>query len=118
MQSLANNPALISQFQTQMDFITELSQKTVDLVRQLSEINMHMARQMAEDTMNASREMMSCSDPVQMTTIAMNQTQPAMEHLRSYQQQLVSALSGGQLDLARSGQAQRAAIFGSGQHTM
>jgi hypothetical protein len=37
-----------------------------------------------------------------MTSAAMNQLQPATEHLRSYQQQLMGVLAGVQQELARS----------------
>jgi phasin family protein len=71
-------------------------------MRKVSELNMHLAQQMIEDTMNMGRSMMSCSDPFQMTSAAMNQLQPATEHLRSYQQQLMGVLAGVQQELARS----------------
>ena len=71
-------------------------------MRKLSELNMHLAQQMIEDSMNLSRSMLSCSDPFQMTSTAMNQIQPATEHLRTYQQQLMGVLSGAQAELQRS----------------
>jgi phasin family protein len=105
MQPLANNQALRSHLETQVNFLTELSQKTYDSVRQVSELNMHLAQQMIEDTMNMSRELMNCSDPFQVTSTAINQLQPATEHVRSYQQQLMSVLSGAQAELTRAAQS-------------
>jgi phasin family protein len=102
MQPYANNPALRGQLESQVNFLTEFTQKTYDSMRKVSELNMHLAQQMIEDTMNMGRSMMSCSDPFQMTSAAMNQLQPATEHLRSYQQQLMGVLAGVQQELARS----------------
>lgn len=102
MQAYPNNPALRGQMESQVNFLTELTQKTYDSIRKLSELNMHMAQQMIEDTMAISRSMMQCSDPFQMTSTAMNGMQPAAEHLRTYQQQLMGVLAGAQVDLTRS----------------
>jgi phasin family protein len=102
MQPYANNPALRGQLESQVNFLTEFTQKSYDSMRKVSELNMHLAQQMIEDTMNMGRSMMSCSDPFQMTSAAMNQLQPATEHLRSYQQQLMGVLAGVQQELARS----------------
>jgi len=105
MPALANNPAIRSHLENQVNFMTELSQKTYDSMRKLSELNMHMAQQMIEDSMNMGRSMMSCSDPFQMTSAAMNQIQPATEHLRTYQQQLMGVLAGAQVELQKSAEA-------------
>jgi phasin family protein len=110
MQPLANNPALRPQLETQLSTLTELAQKSYDMVLKLSELNLHLAQQMVEDTLNASRELMACSDPFQFTSIAMRQVQPAAEHLRSYQQQLVGVISGAQVELARAAEAQQPAL--------
>jgi phasin family protein len=105
MSALANNPALQSHLENQVSFLTDLTQKTYESMRKLSELNMHLAQQMIEDSMNWSRSMLSCSDPFQMTSTAMNQIQPATEHLRTYQQQLIGVLSGAQAELQRSAEA-------------
>ncbi|MFL6672988.1 MAG: phasin family protein [Massilia sp.] len=102
MQPYANNPALRGNLESQVNFLTELTQKTYDSIRKVSELNLHLAQQMMEDTMNMSRSMMSCTDPFQMTSAAMNQLQPATEHLRIYQQQLMGLLAGAQTEFARS----------------
>jgi phasin family protein len=101
MQSFANNPAMRSNMETQVNFMTELSQKTYDSVRKLSEINLRLAQQLMEDSLNMSRELMSCTDPFQMASTAMKQMQPATQHLRNYQQQLMGVLAGAQVDLTR-----------------
>jgi phasin family protein len=105
MQTYTNNPALRANLETQVNFMTEMTQKTYDSVRRLSELNMQMAQTLIEDTMNISRSMMQCSDPFQMTSAAMNQIQPAAEHLRSYQQQVMGLLAGAQVDLSRSAES-------------
>jgi phasin family protein len=105
MQPLANNQALRSHMESQVNFLTELSQKTYDSMRKVSELNMHLAQQIIEDTMNMGRELMNCSDPFQMTSAAINQLQPATEHLRSYQQQLMGVLSGAQAEITRAAQS-------------
>ena len=102
MPALSNNPALRSHLENQVNFFTDLTQKSYDSMRQLSELNMHLAQQMIEDSMNMGRSMMACSDPFQMTSTAVQQMQPATEHLRTYQQQLMGVLSGAQAQLQRS----------------
>jgi phasin family protein len=99
---MATNPALRSQLETQVNFLTELSQRTYDSVRKVSELNMRYTQQMIEDSMNLGRELMNCSDPFQLTSTAINQLQPATEHLRNYQRQLMGVLSEVQADLSRS----------------
>jgi hypothetical protein len=96
MQLFSDNTALRSHLESQADFMREFSQKSIDILRQVSEMNLKLARQEIEGTMYAGREMMACSDPMQMVLAAMRQIPPAAERLRSYQQHLMSVLSGGQ----------------------
>src|SRR5689334_5147616 len=96
-----NNPALRSQVETQVNFLTELSHRTYDSVRKVSELNMRYTQQLIEDSMNLGRELMGCSDPFQLTSTAINQLQPATEHLRTYQRQLMGVLQGVQADFGR-----------------
>jgi len=103
--SLANNPALRSQLETQVNFLTELSHRSYDSVRKISELNMRFTQQLIEDSMNLGRELMNCSDPFQMTSTAINQLQPATEHVRSYQRQLMGVLSGAQADFTRAAES-------------
>jgi hypothetical protein len=99
--SIANNPALRSQVETQVNMLTELSHRTYDSVRQVSELNMRFTQQLIEDSMTLGRELMNCSDPFQMTSTAINQMQPASEHLRTYQRDLMGVLSGVQSEFGR-----------------
>jgi phasin family protein len=105
MQSFSDNPALRAQLESQVNFMTELSQKTYDAVRQLSEINLRMAQQVIEDSMNIGREMMTCTDPMQLAQTAFKQMQPATEHLRNYQQQVLGVLTGAQREFTRTAEA-------------
>jgi phasin family protein len=105
MQPYATNPALRGNLESQVNYLTELTQKTYDSMRKLSELNMRLAQQMIEDTMAMGRAMMSCTDPFQMTSAAMNQLQPATEHLRNYQQQLMGLLAGVQQEMTRSAES-------------
>lgn len=105
MQALPNTPALKTQFDSQLNLVTELTQKTYDSVRKLSELNLQMARQMIEDYMNANRELLACSDPFQWTSTLMNQIPPAAERLRNYQQELIGVMTAAQSDLTRATEA-------------
>src|SRR4051794_38622268 len=104
MQPYSNNPAVRGQLQSQVNIMTEMTQRTYESMRKVSELNMQLARQLIEDSLAISRSMMSCTDPFQMTSAAMNQMQPATEHLRTYQQQLMNLLAGAQADFTRSTQ--------------
>lgn len=102
MPSYSNRPTFQPGIEAQVNFMTELTRKTSDSLRKLGELNLQFAQQLLQDSFEASRRMLACSDPFQLAATAVNATQPAVEHLRSYQQQLVSMLSGAQFDLSRS----------------
>jgi phasin family protein len=91
--------------ETQVNFLTELSQRTYDSVRKVSELNMRFTQQLIEDSMNLGRELMNCSDPFQMTSTAINQMQPCTEHLRNYQRQLMGVISEVQSDFGRAAES-------------
>jgi phasin family protein len=105
MQSFANNPALKSHVETQLNAITELSQKSFDVSRQVSELNMQMARQMIDAWINLGRSLLQTTDPSQMMSATVNGIQPIAEQLRNYQQQLIGLLARTQADLSRSAQS-------------
>ena len=102
MQSLANNPALRSHVDTQVNFFTELAQRSVDSARQLSELNLRLAQQLMEESISTSRQLLSCSDPFQAGNVALRGLEPLARHLRQYQQQLVTLVSGAQVALTHS----------------
>jgi phasin family protein len=105
MQLFSDNPVLRSQLESQVDFMTELTNKTVDTLRQLSELNMKLARQTIEASIYSSRELLNCSDPAQLAQAVMKQVQPAAERVRTYQQHLLNVLAGAQVDFAHTAEA-------------
>jgi phasin family protein len=89
----------------QVNFMTELTRRTYDSVRKLSELNLHFAQLLVQDSVTATRQVLACSDPLQMAATVANAAQPAAEHLRSYQQQLVGMISGAQVELTRNAES-------------
>ncbi|MBZ2207071.1 phasin family protein [Massilia soli] len=102
MQPFANNPALRSHFDTQVNFFTELAQRSVDSARQLSELNLRLAQQLMEESISTSRQLLACSDPLQAGNVALRAMEPLARHLRQYQQQLVDLVSGAQVALTHT----------------
>lgn len=102
MQSLANNPALRSHFDTQVNFFAELAHRSFDSARQLSELNLRLGQQLMEESIGTCRQMLSCSDPYQMGTLALRRMEPLAQHLRAYQQQLMSLVAGTQAGLTQA----------------
>ncbi|HEY0064041.1 MAG TPA: phasin family protein [Telluria sp.] len=88
--------------EAQVNFMTELTRQTSDSVRKLSELNLQLALQLMQDSFDATGRLMACSNPLQLSGVASQAVQPAFEHLREYQQQLVRVLSGAQIDLTRA----------------
>lgn len=102
MQQHANNPALRSHFETQVNFFTELAHRAFDSARKLSELNLRLGQQLMEESLATSRQMLSCADPFQMSTLALRQVEPVGQHLRAYQQQLMSLVAGAQAGLTQA----------------
>lgn len=102
MPSYPSSPALRSGLDAQLSFITGFTRRSYDAVRKLSELNLHFAQQIVQDTADASHQLLSCSDPFQLAAACVNAAQPAVRHLRDYQQQLLGLLTGTQRDLART----------------
>ncbi|MFC0131943.1 hypothetical protein CR105_16390 [Massilia eurypsychrophila] len=105
MQSFNDNPALRAQLESQVDFMTEFTQRAYDAIRQLSDINLKLARQSTESALYAGRELLSCSDPARFIETAMKQVPPANERMRVYQQQLLGIITGAQQDFTRAAEA-------------
>lgn len=105
MQSLANNPALRSNFETQVNFFTELAHRGFDVSRTLSELNLRLGQQLMEDAIDTSRQMLACSDPYQMGALAIKRIEPFTQRLRAYQQQLVALVAGAQAGLTHAAEA-------------
>jgi phasin family protein len=104
MQSFANNPALKSHLENQLNFMTELSQKSLDAARQVAELNLQMVRQMSDTWLNLGRAVLQTSDPFQMSSATVSGIQQLAEQMRNYQQQLMGLLARTQADLTRSAQ--------------
>jgi phasin family protein len=105
MQPLSDNPALRAHLESQVEFTNQLLHKTIETVRQLSEINLKLSRQILEGSVHASREILACTDPMQMSQVAMKQLQPHAERLRAWQQHVVAVLAGVQADLTHAAEA-------------
>ena len=105
MQSFANNPALKSHLENQLNSITELSQKSFDAAHQVSELNMQLARQMIDAWIHLGRALLQTTNPAQMMSTTVSGIQPAAEQLRAYQQELMALLARTQAELARSAQS-------------
>jgi phasin family protein len=105
MQPLSDNPALRAHLESQVEFTNQLLHKTLETVHQLSEINLKLSRQIIEGSIHASREMLACTDPIQMSQVAMKQLQPHTERIRAWQQHVVAMLAGVQADLTHAAEA-------------
>ena len=96
MHLFSDNTALRSHVESQLSFTHAIADQSFNLLRQVSEMNLKLARQEIEGALYTGRDIMACSNPMQMVQAAMRQIPPAAERLRSYQQHLLSVLSGGQ----------------------
>jgi phasin family protein len=105
MQFFNDNPALRSQLESQVDLMTEFTQKSYDTLRHLSDIHLKLARQSVEGALYSSRELLACTTPADFVQTAMKQVQPANERLRAYQQQLLNVMAGAQADFTHTAQA-------------
>ena len=105
MPSYSSNSAMRSGLDAQVNFMTELTRRTYDSVRKLSELNLHFAQLLIQDSVAATRQVLACSDPLQMAATMATAAQPAAEHMRSYQQQLIGMLTGTQVALTRSAES-------------
>ncbi len=105
MPSHSSNSAMQSGLDAQLSFMTELSRRSFDSVRRLSELNLHFAQLLMQDAVAATRQMLAVSDPLQIASTLSNAAQPAAEHLRSYQQQLVGMLTGAQVEMTRTAES-------------
>ncbi|MGH8853291.1 MAG: phasin family protein [Telluria sp.] len=96
---LADNPALKSQLDAQVGYLSALSLRTVETMQRLNELNMQLARELVDDTFVACREVLSCQDPAQVAAVAMRQLQPSGDHLRQYQSGVFGVMADAQANL-------------------
>ena len=115
MQAYANNTALRSHLENQVNFFTEFTHKSYDALFRLSQINLRLTQQLLEDTVDTGRAMLNCADPLQFGATAMRQVEPVARHVQSYQEELLRVLTGAQSEFARTAEsrmpeAQRGAL--------
>ncbi|MFC5480890.1 hypothetical protein [Massilia suwonensis] len=100
----ASLPDLRAQFGAQADFLDQVSHHAFDTARQLGELNVRriilLMRQVVDDGIRIGRALLACNDPLQMGSVALRETQPAAEHLRSWQSLLMSVLASSGATLA------------------
>lgn len=101
-ENASPDPALRSQLDAQLEFMTTLSQRSVDLMARMSELNLQMARHALETTLEAGRQLAACTDPMQLAPTAMRGWQPLGEHLRTYQQGLMGVIAEAQTGLGHA----------------
>lgn len=89
---LNTNPVLHAQLEAQVGYLSTLSRHGVELFARVSELNMQLAREALDDALATGQQLASCSDPLQLSAVAIRGMQPAGEHLRNYQQQMMAAL--------------------------
>jgi phasin family protein len=102
MQAYANNTALRSHLENQVNFFTEFTHKTYDALRRLSQINLRLTQQLLEDTVDTGRAMLNCADPFQLGATAIRQVEPVARHVQSYQEELMRVLTGTQSEFVRT----------------
>jgi Phasin protein len=95
-----NSPALRTQLETQVNFLTQLSRHSIDALGQLSALNVQAARQLIDDGIQLGRSLAACKDPAQMLAVAMRETQPAAEHWRTWQSGVMRMLASSGATLA------------------
>lgn len=105
MPNIPNHPAMRPGPDAQFNVLTDLTRRSYDSMRKLNEINLQFAQQLMQDATDATRSMLGCTDAFQLAAAAARASQPAAEHLRNYQQQLLGVLTGAQLELARSAES-------------
>lgn len=98
-------PAIASQVNAQVNFMMEVSQKMIDATQQLSALNIQVAKAVLEEAANNTRQVMSANNQGEGFSAVSNQTQPALEKVRAYQQHVQRIVTDAQADVAKSIQA-------------
>ena len=94
-------PDLRARLDTQVDFLNQVSHHMLATMKQLSDLNLHMTRQLIDDGIGLGRALAACSDPLQIGSVAMRESQPAAEHWRNWHSSLMSVLTASGATLAR-----------------
>lgn len=93
MSRFPSNPAIAQGFQAQASFVSEFMQRSLEAARRLGELNAHVVEQLLTDSAEASHQILACSNPMQAMAVALTASQPAFEHLRTYQDRLLSLVT-------------------------
>ena len=93
MSSFPSNPLGHQGLQAQASIFSDLARRSYDATRRLGELNLQLMQQLLSDSAEASRQVSSCTNPVQVMAVAFSASQPAIEHLRTYQSQLMSLMT-------------------------
>lgn len=94
-------PDLRAQCAMQVDFLNQVSRHALETIGQLSELNVHMTRRLIDDGVRLARALAACTDPVQMSSVALREIPPAAEGWRSWHSSLLGVLTSGGAALAR-----------------
>lgn len=98
-------PVIASQVNAQMSFMIDVSQKMINATQQISSLNLQVARTVLEETATNTRQMLSASSQGEALSAVSNQTQPALEKMRAYQQHIQRIFADTQTEVAKSIQA-------------
>lgn len=81
-------------FDAQQSFFTDFARRGYDISQRIAELNLRLAQQMLLDAATAARQMLASPDPFQAIAAGINASQPAFDHLRTYQLELASVFTG------------------------
>jgi phasin family protein len=98
-------PAIASQVNAQVNFLTEVSQKMIDATQQLSALNLQVAKAVLEEAATNTRQVLSANNRSEAFSAVSSQTQPTLEKVRAYQQHVQRIVTDAQADVAKSIQA-------------
>lgn len=98
----APTPALQSHLAAQVSLLTGITGKMVDALHRITELNIKLLQQLVDDSMAASRQVVASSGPAECCAAMVAGSVPASEHMRAYQQQVMSVLAGTQVELSRT----------------
>lgn len=82
--------------EARQSFFTGVARRSYDITQRVAELNLRLAQQLLLDASTAARHMFSAPDPLQAMAAAIQASQPAFDHLRTYQLELASVFTGTQ----------------------
>lgn len=96
------SPALKAQFDAQMSFAIELSQKMFDGMQKVQELNMQAMNALLKESIANTQQMLATVNRSEKPATLDVPTPPVAEKIRAYQQHLQNILSETQADVART----------------